>query len=55
MARWTVAPSSPLFYVVYSVVIVLVLKEVNSVVWDPYMVSPYRLWLHHVILNIGHY
>ncbi|PVF95067.1 hypothetical protein CPB86DRAFT_739413 [Serendipita vermifera] len=42
MARWDAAPSSPLFYVLYCAVIVLVLKEVNSIVWDPYMDEPFH-------------
>jgi len=32
-------PSTPAFYILFCVAVVLVLKEVNSVVWEPYMVS----------------
>ena len=35
----TMTPSTPAFYILFCVAIVLVLKEVNSVVWEPYMVS----------------
>lgn len=33
------APSTPALYILFCVAIVLVLKEVNSIVWEPYMVS----------------
>lgn len=32
-------PSTPAFYIIFCVATVLVLKEVNSIVWEPYMVS----------------
>lgn len=32
-------PSTPAFYILFCVATVLVLKEVNSIVWEPYMVS----------------
>ena len=32
-------PSTPAFYILFCVATVLVLKEVNSTVWEPYMVS----------------
>ena len=35
----TMTPSTPAFYILFCVAIVLVLKEVNSIVWEPYMVS----------------
>lgn len=42
MAGWNQSATSPLFYVVYCVATVLVLKEVNSIVWDPYMDEPFH-------------
>lgn len=49
MATWNQSPSSPLFYVAYCVATVLVLKEVNSVVWDAYMVTPPTTLVKHLV------
>ncbi|KAG8810941.1 glucosyltransferase, partial [Serendipita sp. 399] len=40
---WQNKLSSPLFYVAYCAATVLVLKEVNSVVWEPYMDEPFHV------------
>ncbi|KAG8826024.1 glucosyltransferase [Serendipita sp. 401] len=40
---WRNTVSSPLFYVAFCAATVLVLKEVNSVVWEPYMDEPFHV------------